>query len=54
MNGERITEVVVGAGDVIEIGGARITILEVDDGAATSDPIAPHRSHASAIGADGR
>ncbi len=37
VNGERITEVVVGAGDVIEIGGASIRILDVDDGEAMPD-----------------
>jgi len=32
VNGTRITEVAVGAGDVVEIGDAQITIVAIDDG----------------------
>ncbi len=34
VNGSRITEVAVGAGDVVEIGGATITIVAIDDAVA--------------------
>lgn len=37
VNGSRITELAVGTGDVVEIGGATITVLAGDDGLATSD-----------------
>lgn len=37
VNGSRITEVVVGAGDVIEIGEATLTVVAVDDGLAGTE-----------------
>jgi hypothetical protein len=37
VNGSRITEVAVGAGDVVEIGGATITIVAIDDDVRPDD-----------------